>query len=108
MNLDKDPSSWATVSPDAVLSGSEAQRVNVLAMAKHDIAALDAEVQRLKAKRSQASASESTVGHNIIARLFDLPVRDMGAGLRIMYPKPAYLTVEERDLIVKAIHAYVR
>jgi hypothetical protein len=48
MNLDKDPESWARVSPVAVIGGSEAQRVNVLTMAKHDIAMLAAEVERLR------------------------------------------------------------
>ena len=46
MNLNKDPSSWERVSPEAVLSGSEAQRINVLTMAKQDIARLDAELRR--------------------------------------------------------------
>lgn len=48
MNLNKDPSSWARVSPDAVLSGSDAQRSNVLHMAKEDIARLWREVERLR------------------------------------------------------------
>lgn len=53
------------------------------------------------------SDDEKEIGHRIIDRLFDLPVRDMGAGLRIIYPKPAYLTVEERDVMVKALNEFV-
>lgn len=48
MNLDKDPSSWARVNAEAVLSGSEAQRINVLNMAKHDIAAMDDEIRKMR------------------------------------------------------------
>ncbi len=51
-------------------------------------------------------ATDQETAHKIIARFFDLPVRDMGAGLRIVSPTPAWMTVEERDLIVKAVAAY--
>lgn len=61
MNLNKDPESWARVSPEAVLSGSEAQRANVLAMAKQDIARLDAELRR--AKKALGVADELVAFH---------------------------------------------
>jgi hypothetical protein len=43
--------------------------------------------------------------HAIIAKFFDPKVRDMGGGLRIV-ELPSYITVEERDFIVKAINKY--
>lgn len=55
-----------------------------------------------------ATESEKQAGHKVIAWLFDLPVSDMGGGRWIVSPRPAYLSVEERDLIVKAVHEFVR
>ena len=54
-----------------------------------------------------ASASETTTGYDVIARLFELPVRDMGGGLRIVSLGSSYLPVAERDLIVKAVKFYL-
>jgi hypothetical protein len=48
MNLNKDPSSWARVAPESVLSGSEAMRANVLNMAVEDIGRQAAEIERLR------------------------------------------------------------
>lgn len=50
--------------------------------------------------------SERTLGHAIIAKFFEPVVTDMGAGLRII-ELPSYITVEERDLIVKAVRDYI-
>lgn len=47
MNLNHDPESWARVSPEAVMSGSQAQGINVLRMALQDIAKMAAEINRL-------------------------------------------------------------
>lgn len=46
MNLNKDPSSWARVVPDAALHGSRAQQINVVQMAIEDIARLSAQLDR--------------------------------------------------------------
>lgn len=46
MNYDKDPESWARVSPDVVMTGSDAQVRNVMTMAIKDIARLSAQLQR--------------------------------------------------------------
>lgn len=46
MNLNKDPESWARVSPAAALGGSKAQGENVLKMAIEDIARLSAQLNR--------------------------------------------------------------
>lgn len=43
--------------------------------------------------------------HSIIAKFFEPTVRDMGGGLRII-ELPSYITVEERDYIVKAVREY--
>lgn len=48
MNLNKDPSSWARVAPEAVLHGSEAMRANVINMAIEDIGKQAAEIERLR------------------------------------------------------------
>lgn len=73
MNLDKDAESWAKVHPEAVLSGSQVQRVNVLTMAKHDIAILSAEVRRLHAETCRLSGgliaitnAPKTVGSSVL------------------------------------------
>lgn len=50
--------------------------------------------------------TDQETSHKIIARLFDLPVRDMGGGLRIVSLEKSWMPVEERDLIVKAVTAY--
>lgn len=49
------------------------------------------------------TSAEETIAHNIIAKFFDLKVLDMGGGLRIVSPAPKNWTVEERDLIVRAV-----
>lgn len=54
-----------------------------------------------------ATRAEQELGHKVIARLFDLPVRDMGGGLRIVTPTPGWMTAEERDVIVKAVQDFV-
>lgn len=46
---------------------------------------------------------DKQVAHNIIARLFDRPVRDMGGGLKIVSLKNSWMPAEERDLIVSAM-----
>jgi len=46
--LNKDPESWARVSPTAVCTGSQAQIYNVLSMALADIGRLSAELARLR------------------------------------------------------------
>jgi hypothetical protein len=50
--------------------------------------------------------TEERKGHAIIAKFFNPKVRDMGGGLRIV-ELPSYITVEERDLIVKAVSKYI-
>jgi hypothetical protein len=45
--------------------------------------------------------------HAIIAKFFEPQVRDMGGGLRIV-ELPNYITVEERDFIVRAVSEYSR
>lgn len=55
-----------------------------------------------------ATEAEKQAGHKVIAWLFDLPVRDMGGNRRIVTPRPTYLSVEERDVIVKAVHEFIR
>ena len=57
MNLNKDPSSWARVVPDAALQGSRAQQVNVLQMAIEDIAKLSTELDRLHAASTNLIAA---------------------------------------------------
>ena len=54
-----------------------------------------------------ATDTEKQAAQKVIAWLFDLPVRDMGGGLRIVSPKPGYISVEERDVIVKAVRALI-
>lgn len=54
-----------------------------------------------------ATKSEKETGHKVIARLFDLPVRDMGGGLHIVSLKQAWMTAEERNLIVKATSEFI-
>jgi hypothetical protein len=46
--MNKSPESWAKVSVDAVFAGSAEQARNVLAMALQDIAALAAELDKIK------------------------------------------------------------
>lgn len=46
MNYDKAPESWARVSPEVVMTGSDAAIRNVLTMAVKDIARLSAQLQR--------------------------------------------------------------
>lgn len=58
MNLNKDPESWAAVSPDDVLAGSVTQARNVIIMALQDIARLANEVERLRAERDEARRRE--------------------------------------------------
>jgi hypothetical protein len=53
-----------------------------------------------------AEPQERKVGHAILAKFFEPKVRDMGAGLRII-ELPSYITVEERDLIMKAVQDYI-
>jgi hypothetical protein len=53
-----------------------------------------------------AEPQERKVGHAVIAKFFEPKVRDMGGGLRII-ELPSYITVDERDLIVKAVQAYI-
>jgi hypothetical protein len=48
VSLNKDPSSWAKVKPDAVIFGSAAQARNVIGMALQDIAQMAMEIERLK------------------------------------------------------------
>lgn len=48
MNLNKDPESWARVSPDAVAAGGGAQVCNVLEMALQDIQRQADEIERIK------------------------------------------------------------
>lgn len=49
MNLNKDPESWARVSPEAVAAASTANIQNVVRMAIQDIQRMSAEIQRLRA-----------------------------------------------------------
>jgi hypothetical protein len=53
-----------------------------------------------------AEPQERKVGHAVIAKFFEPKVRDMGGGLRIV-ELPSYITVDERDLIVKAVSKYI-
>ena len=46
---------------------------------------------------------DKQIAHDIIAKFFDLKIRDMGGGLRIVSPSPKWWRVEERDLIVAAL-----
>lgn len=46
MNLNKDPESWARVSPEAAAGGSQAQAANVIKMAVEDIAQLHRQLER--------------------------------------------------------------
>lgn len=55
-----------------------------------------------------ATVSEKQAGHKVVAWLFEPAVRDMGGGLRIVTPDPNYLTVEMRDVIVKAVQQFIR
>lgn len=50
--------------------------------------------------------AEQRVAQNVIARLFELPVKDMGGGLRIVSLGSSWLPVEERDLIVRAVREF--
>lgn len=54
-----------------------------------------------------ATDDEKKIGHDIIAKMFDLKVRDMGGGLRIVSPSPTWWPVEQRDLIVKAVKEFI-
>lgn len=56
--------------------------------------------------RTGYSEELDKLGHRIIAKFFDPEVRDMGGGLRII-ELPSYITVGERDLIVKAVRKYI-
>ena len=47
--------------------------------------------------------AEKQTAQDVLAKFFDLPIRDMGGGLRIVSLKQKWMTVEERDLIVKAV-----
>jgi hypothetical protein len=49
------------------------------------------------------SEPDKQIAHNVIAKLFDLKVRDMGGGLRIVELGQKWLPVEERNLIVAAL-----
>jgi hypothetical protein len=70
---------------------------------------LPTEFRRSAAKqRVMATEAEKQAGHKVIAWLFDLPVRDMGGGLKIVTPAPTWISVEERDVIVKAVHDFLR
>jgi hypothetical protein len=53
-----------------------------------------------------AEPQERKVGHAVIAKFFEPKVRDMDGGLRIV-ELPSYITVDERDLIVKAVSQYI-
>lgn len=48
MNLNKDPESWARVSPEAVAAASTANIQNVVRMAVQDIQQMSAEITRLR------------------------------------------------------------
>jgi len=52
--------------------------------------------------------AEQQLGHKIIDELFEAEVHDMGGGLRIVSMRKGWLTVEARDLIVRAIQNYIR
>lgn len=54
-----------------------------------------------------ATDKESETAHKIFARFFDLPMRDMGGGLRIVSLEQKWMPVEERDLIVKAVKEFI-
>jgi len=49
--------------------------------------------------------TEDQLRHHIISKFFQPEVCNMGGGLRII-ELPSYITVEERDLIVKALKQY--
>lgn len=46
---------------------------------------------------------EQALAHEIIAYLFDRPVRDMGGGLRIISLSNQWLPADQRDLIVRVL-----
>jgi hypothetical protein len=51
---------------------------------------------------------DRAVGNKIISDLFEPKIHDMGGGLRIVSLKKDWLTVEARDLIVRAVQQYIR
>lgn len=51
------------------------------------------------------SEQSERVRQAILAKFFEPEVRDMGGGLRII-ELPSYITVEERDFIVRAVREY--
>lgn len=50
---------------------------------------------------------EIETGHNILAKLFELPVYGQGSGQRYVSLKNSHITVEERDVIVKAVREWI-
>lgn len=65
MNLNRQPTEWAHVKPDAFLTGSNVQARNVLEMALQDIARLSAEVERL--------SSDPTITKRLLEWMAGLP-----------------------------------
>lgn len=81
MNLNKDPESWARVSPEAALGGSKAQGENVLKMAIEDIGRLHAELQQAKkpTKRAKPGAVEHVAEINRLRAWVD----DLQSGMHV-------------------------
>jgi hypothetical protein len=56
--------------------------------------------------RTGYSEKLDRLGNQVITKFSEPVVRDMGAELKIV-ELPSYITVEERDLIVKAVREYI-
>lgn len=66
MKLHRTPEQWSKLNPEAVLAGSEAQRLNVMTMLRDDIVKMGALLERIE---KIANAPDYEDSEDVLARL---------------------------------------